>query len=217
VPRGFTLRAHFPQRGSCPLGIADRADPTGAELGGQGLRSAACSSYVEPDRVLCVDQPEFGIEQADQAGFAFDLGLDRLAAQQRHDDPDIFLHVGELDGAEPHRTPSGKPGADPEIDASRRQLVERGKGVGRHRRDSVRRDQDTGAQPDARRLDRRRCHRHKRVGAQHLGVVEPSAAEPQLLGTPHDPPRIGVGWDGDGEFHSHSILLRGHSRESTHS
>src|SRR6202041_3515866 len=48
---------------------------------------------------------------------------------------------------------------------------------------------------------RRGGHRDKRVGAQHLRVVEPRAVKPELLGAAHQLPGRGVGRQGDGETH----------------
>ncbi len=138
------------------LDVAGRGDPAGTEPGRQLPRPRAGRGDVEPDRGLRIDQAELGIEQPDQPGLALDRGFDRLAAQQRHDDPEIVFHLGQPDRAKPHRPPSGEAGADPEIDPPRRQFVQRGKSVRRHRGKPVRRDQDAGAEPDLRRLHRRR-------------------------------------------------------------
>ena len=188
VAGGLPAPLDVMQGGERTLDIAGRVDPAGAEPGRQRPRSRTGGGEVERDRIARVDQAEIGVEQADQAVLAFDLGFDGLFAQQCRDDPGIFFQLRQPDRAEPHRPPPGKAGADAEIDPSGRQLVERGKRVGRHRGDAVGRDQDPGAEPDMAGLDRRHGHRDKRVGAQHLGVVEPGAAEPQLLGAPHQPP-----------------------------
>jgi len=107
---------------------------------------------------------------------------------------DVFFHVREPDRTQAHRPPAGKPGPDSEIDPPRRQFVRRSEGVRRDWCKPVRRDQDSGAEPDLGRLDRRGCHSDKRVGAQHLRVVEPGARKTELLSPPHDAPGIGVDW-----------------------
>ena len=201
TPGGPPALPHVGHRRDPAIDIAGGGDPAGAELRGQAARPRPRGRDVKRDRVARVDQPELGVKQPDQPLFVFDFGLDRLSAQQRHDDADIFLHIGEPDGAEPHRPPPGKPGADPEIDPPPRQFIQRCKGVRGNWGNAVRWDQHAGAEPDLRRLDCCGGHRDKRIGAQHLRIVKPGAGEAQFLGPPHHPPGIGVGRNGNTELH----------------
>ncbi len=211
MPRGAPALPHVGHRGDPAFDVAGRGDPAGAQLRGQSAAPRTRSRNVKRDRIARVDQPELGVQQPDQPLLVFNFGLDRFAAQQRHDDADILLQIRQFDRAEPHRPPAGKPGADPEIDPPRHQFVQRSKRVRGNRSDAVRWDQHPGAEPDFRRFHRRRSHRDKRVGTQHLRVVEPGARKPQLFGPPHHPPGIGVGRNGDRELHHrlpHSISRR---------
>ena len=147
-------------------------------------------------------RPSSGLSIADRPALAFQFHLDRLAAPQRLDDPDVFLHVGELHRAQAHRAAAGEAGADAEHDAPGRQLVQRGECSGRDRCDAVGRDQHAGAELDARGLHRRRRHGDERIGTQHLRVEEPGVGEAKLLGAAHQAPGVGGGGDGDAELHA---------------
>jgi hypothetical protein len=104
---------------------------------------------VQRDRVVGIDQSDLGIEKPDLSALAFDRGLDRLVVQQAIDNANIFFHFRQLDGAEPHRAPRRKTGADAKIDTSWRQPVEGRQRIRGNRRDAVRRHQHAGAESDA--------------------------------------------------------------------
>ena len=156
---------------------------------------------MQGDRIPGVDQPELRVEQADLVPLAFELRLDRLLTQQRGHDADVLLEGGQLDRAHAHGAPPGEARADADVDAPGRQLVERGEGVGCHRRDAVGWDQHAGAQANARGLDRRRAHGDEAVRAEHLRVVEPGMGEAEILRPLRQLPRVGRGCHGYSELH----------------
>ena len=124
----------------------------------------------------------------------FHRELDRLAAQQAVDLVDVGLHVLYLDGAKAHRSPRGEARADAEVDAARRKLVQCRQRIGGDRGNAVRRHQHACAEADTLGVHGRRAHGDETIGAQHLGVVEPSMGEAELLGFLGDLPGICSRW-----------------------
>ena len=148
-----------------------------------------------------VDEAEVGAEQADEAALAFHLRLHRFAAPQGLDHADIFRHVRQFHRAKAHGAAAGEAGADAEMDAAGGELVERGEGVGGDGGDAVGRDEDAGAEMDARGLHGAGGHGDERVRAEHLRVVEPGMVEAEFLRPPDQAPGIRGGGNGDAEFH----------------
>ncbi len=214
MPGPLPGRAHLAIGRRGPGDVACRIDPASAELGDERPRARRRGGEPQRDRIPDIDQAELGIEQAQQAPLALDLGRDGCAAQQRRDDADIFLEIPQPDRVQPHCPPPGEAGADAEIDPSGGELVQRSQRIGGHRSDAVRRDQHAGAEPDSAGLQRGGRHRDERIGAQHLRVVEPGAGKAQFLGAPHDPPGFGVGRDRDRELHGLSPQRQGMSRRT---
>ena len=93
------------------------------QLRGQRLRARAVGGDVQRDRVFGVEQTDLRVEKPDLAALALDRGLDRIAGEQPIDNPDVFLHLGELHRPEAHCPARRKAGADAEIDAARREAV----------------------------------------------------------------------------------------------
>jgi hypothetical protein len=126
--------AHLFEIGDGTSDAGHGIDPAGAQFCGEPPGARAGRRDVETDRILRIDESELGIEQADQARLSFDFRLDGFLAQQGDDRADIILERSQLDRAETHRAARREAGADTEIDASGRELIERGEGVGRGRR-----------------------------------------------------------------------------------
>ena len=181
--------------------ILDEAFPAGVELCGQRLRLRTIGRDVQRDRVLCVDEADLGIEETDLAALAFDRRLDGVAGEERVDDTDILLHVGELHRAQSHRAARREAGADAEIDPAGREAAQRREGVSGDGGDAVRRHEHASAEADFRRLHRRGRHRHKAIGGDHLRVVEPGMREAQFLGALRRLPGVARAGDADTEIH----------------
>ena len=183
------------------FGGAAEVEPLGAEVRGQPARLGTERRDRERDRVVGVDEAEVGVEESDLAARAFGLPLDGLVAQERLHHAQVLTQVGELDRGQAHGAPPGEPGADAELDAARRQPVEGGEAVGRHRRDAVRRDEDAGREPDARGALGGQRHADEDVRVQELRVVEPGFVEAQLFGARHHAPGFRRRCDRDAELH----------------
>jgi len=65
-----------------------------------------------------------------------------------------------------------------------------GQRPGRHWCNPVRRNENAGAQPDARRPHRGCHHGHEHIGVEELGVVEPRVGEAELFGALDNLPGI---------------------------
>ena len=114
-------------------------------------------------------RPTSGFRKRTLCGPSSSSTLDGVAAEHALHHADVALHLGQRHGALPHRAPRGEAGADAEVDPAGRQLVQRGEPVRRDRRDPVRRDQDTRAQPDPLGLARGERHADEHVGVQAAG------------------------------------------------
>ena len=153
---------------------------------------------------LMLISPASGFRNRIFRGFALDRRFQRLAVQQAVDDADILLHVGQLHAAKTHRAAGREPGADAEIDASRRHGVERGEGVGSHGGDTVGGDEHAGPQMDPAGLHRGGTHGDEAIRRDHLRVIEPGMGEPEFLGALRELPGLAGRGDADAEFHGRS-------------
>ena len=164
------------------LYVGPEIDPAGAEFGCERARTRTERGKVQRNRIGDVDQAEIGIEEADCAGFAFEIPTNRFTAQQRLNPFDVHLEPPQRNCTKTHCAASGEPGAHAEVDAPRRDLVQRRERICRDRFDSIRRDQHTGAQANALRRHRGLRHADEHVGVQQLRVVEPCVGETQFFG-----------------------------------
>src|SRR5205807_3987973 len=112
------------------LDVADEIDPAGGKPCGEGARARTEGREMELDRIARVVEFELRIEEADFAPLAFHVEIDGFAAQQPVDLADVGFHRLDLDRAEPHGAARSEPGADAEIDAAWRELVDARERVG---------------------------------------------------------------------------------------
>jgi hypothetical protein len=92
---------------------------------------------------------------------------------------------------EAHTPPTGVAGPETSIDTTRSERVQRGKPIGCYGRNTIGRNQHTGAELDPIGLHGGGTHRDENIGTQKLSVVEPRSTEPGVLSALYGLPGIG--------------------------
>ena len=192
---------HVGDRGPGVADVGGGVNPPGAELRREPSGARPQRGDVHGNRVLDVDRPDLGVEEADLAPLALERPFERLPREQAAHDAHVFLHVRELHRPEPHRPTGCEAGGDPEVDPARRQRVQGGQPARRDRRDAIRRNQHAGGETNFRRLHRGGGHRGEELRVEELCVIEPGAAEAQLFGPLHHLPGIRGGCQKNVEVH----------------
>src|SRR5437764_422119 len=131
-----------------PFGGGAEGNQAVGDLFGEraGLGSLACHVYWHVDRTVW--QPAIGREDLGET--AVDVG--NVAAQQCLNLHDVRAHAREAQGLLAHSRTAGKASAEPDHQASRRDLLERRDGRGLCHRMAIARYQHGGAEFDALRL-----------------------------------------------------------------
>ena len=87
---------HVGDRGGGVAGVRGRVDEPRAELGREPSRTRPHRRDVHGNRVLDVDGPDLGIEEANLPALVLERPFERLSREQAGHDAHVLFHVGEL-------------------------------------------------------------------------------------------------------------------------
>jgi hypothetical protein len=131
--------------------------------------------------------------------------VDFLAMEQRAQHTQILAERLGLDRVLAHDPHGGVARADAEKNPAGRELVDRGDGMRRHRREPNASHRDTRSQPNARGIGSRQRKRRVGVGIEHLGVGRPGTVVAHRLQIDEQRPVADARRDRDTEFHGRGL------------
>ena len=154
--------------------------------------------------MLDIDVFQIEVLKPDRVGRAVQRIIDFFAAQQRPHDPDIFGEGFDAHRRLTHGAHRRVAGAKADKGAARRQPVDRGDRVRRHRRQPQAADRQPGAEFDRARLLRRQGQNRPGVGTDQMAVGGPAIVVAKILGMGDETDLVDFR-PGDAKFHARSL------------
>ena len=146
------------------------------------------------------------MEKAYRAGGVTKRVVNLFSAQEGAHNPQILTEGFDAHGLHPHDAHGGMAGAEAEEDATRRNLVNRGNGMGRDRSNAAAGNRDSAANMNPRGVMRGQSQGGIAVRPDHLGVRDPGAVIAQVLGVFHQLPIIDAGGEDNTKLHRSSCV-----------
>ena len=146
------------------------------------------------------------MEKANRACSVAKGVVNLFPAQKRPHNAQVLAEGLDAHGLHAHDAHGRMPGAEAEEDATRRNLIDRGNGMGRNRSDAAAGNRDSAANMNPRGMLRGQRQGGIAVRPDHLGVRDPGPIIAQVLGVFHQLPVIDAGGKDNAKLHASSCV-----------